>query len=318
MLRLLTLLFALSGLIVSALPAHAACTIGDAGATRTVRLPALAAPILLHRPSRVGSRPAALVLLLHGTSGDGATILRKSGMMQTADAHGFMVVSPDGGIPLSSGGFAWNIPGVPTASGKRPGSGDRDDAAFLTAVADRLIAARCVDPARVYVAGFSGGARMASWMGCVAADRVAAIAAVAGLRAGTPSARDPRRPEPDSCRPRRALPIITFAGDADTENPIAGGGAAYWRYPMKAALDRWAALDGCAVLPRRREIDAVVYEDRFSGCRANSAIVVRMTRGGAHTWLADNAALWTFLSRYRLPADRGRGQDASRPAEKRG
>jgi polyhydroxybutyrate depolymerase len=297
--RLIGLIVGLVGLIAPVASVHAACAIGAAGATQAIDLPGLAAPILLHRPESDRSR--ALVLLLHGTGGDGATILRKSGMVETADANDFMIVAPDGGIPLASGGFGWAIPGVPTATGKEPAASDRDDVAFLTAIADRLIAAHCVDPARVYVAGFSGGARMASWLGCVAADRIAAIAAVAGLRAGWPLASDPQRPDPASCRPQRALPIITFAGDADTENPIEGGGEAYWRYSMAAAVTRWAALDGCAPKPQRHAIDAAHYEDRFTGCRAGSAIAVRMTRGGSHKWLADSAALWTFLSRHRLP-----------------
>jgi polyhydroxybutyrate depolymerase len=142
---------------------------------------------------------------------------------------------------------------------------------------------------------------MASWLGCVAADRFAAIAPVVGLRAGRPGARDPNAPDPATCRPSRPMPIIAFAGDADTTNPIQGGGAAYWQYPMAAAEARWAALNGCAAPLPRSKVNETVYQEGYRDCRAGADVVARIAIGGTHRWLADNEAMWTFLSRYRRP-----------------
>jgi len=245
-----------------------------------------------------GERPLPLLLLLHGSTATGAAMLRDSGLGATADRHGFLLAYPDGGIPAKSG-FVWNIPGVPTVEGAIPGPEARDDVAFLTGLAGRLVATGCVDPARVYVTGLSGGGRMASWLGCVAADRFAAIAPVVGLRAGQPLASDPDRPDPTSCTPSRPISVIAFAGDRDPVNPIAGGGASYWRYSMHAAEQRWAAINGCTAAPTVRWVAPGVYEEGYAACRDGTEVTARVSVGADHRWVADNDALWQALSRHR-------------------
>ena len=273
------------------------CGIGTAGATQRVTVAATGRAMLLHVPNGL-KQPAPLVFLLHGSGGSGAGVLRESGLADTADRHGFIVAAPDAGTPLSRG-FAWNIPGVPSVSGRLPQAGDADDVAFVLQAIDWLAAQHCIDRSRVYVTGISGGGRMASWLGCVAAERFAAIAPVVGLRAGRPGSRDPNTPDPATCRPSRPMPIIAFAGDADMTNPIQGGGATYWQYPMAAAESRWAALNGCAAPLPRSTIREAVYQEGYRDCRAGADVVARITIGGTHEWLADNEAMWAFLSRYR-------------------
>ena len=154
------------------------------------------------------------------------------------------------------------------------------------------------DPARVYATGHSGGGRMTSWLGCVAADRFAGIAPVVGLRAGNPLPADPSRPDPATCNPTRAMPVIAFAGDKDTTNPIEGGGARYWQYPMRAALARWAELDGCTGPLNVTSVSDQVDDERYAPCRDGTEVAGRIVKGRGHEWVADNEALWVFLSRY--------------------
>ncbi|MBL7373268.1 polyhydroxybutyrate depolymerase, partial [Escherichia coli] len=71
------------------------------------------------------------------------------------------------------------------------------------------------------------------------------------------------------------MPVIAFAGDADRTNPIQGGGAGYWQYTMAAALARWADLDLCRAGPVQRDIDAKLYEVRYSDCRAGTEVTGR-------------------------------------------
>ena len=123
----------------------------------------------------------------------------------TADAHGFILVAPDAGIPLGEG-FAWNIPGVPTVAGQLPGPQDRDDVDHLSSIADVLVEGGCVDPARIYSTGLSGGGRMTSWLGCVESDRYAAIAPVVGLRAGIAKPDDDSEVDPTTCTPENTMP----------------------------------------------------------------------------------------------------------------
>ncbi|KQM60039.1 MULTISPECIES: alpha/beta hydrolase family esterase [unclassified Sphingomonas] len=255
--------------------------------------------VLVHLPrGQMPDTPAPLVILLHGSGGTGAAMLRDSNLADAADRHGFIVVAPDAGI-VHDKGFVWNIPGVPTVAGNIPGPDAPDDVAFIGATIDQLATQGCVDPARVYATGLSGGGRMTSWLGCVAAERFAAIAPVVGLRAGNPLASDPARPDPATCRPSRPMPVITFAGDADTTNPIQGGGTKYWSYTMHAAEQRWAALNGCTAAPTTRWVAPKVYEERYTACRGGADVAGRITVGGGHSWVVDNDALWAFLSQHR-------------------
>lgn len=291
-LQLLAFLFLLlTGTVAQAAPR---CTLaGDARVMVGDR------SVLLHLPQgQTPTTPAPLVILLHGSGGTGAAMLRDSKLAEAADKHGFLVAAPDAGIPHEKG-YVWNIPGVPTVAGNIPGPDAPDDVKFMGALIDQLAKAGCADPARVYATGLSGGGRMTSWLGCVAADRFAAIAPVVGLRAGNPLASDPSRPDPATCRPSRPLPVIAFAGDADTTNPIQGGGAKYWSYTMHAAEMRWAALNGCTAAPTTRWVAPKVYEERYTGCRDGADVAGRITVGGGHSWVVDNDALWAFLSQHR-------------------
>lgn len=256
-------------------------------------------PVGVHMPAnRAKDERLPLVILLHGSTGTGAEMLRDSGLAETADRNGFIVAFPDGGIAAKRG-FVWNIPGVPTVEGDVPGPKDRDDVTYLTRMIDGLVAAGCVDARRVYVTGLSGGGRMTSWLGCVAPGRFAAIAPVVGLRAGNPLARDGSRPDPRTCRPNSPVSVIAFSGADDGTNPIGGGGADYWQYPMHAAEQRWAQLNGCRNPPSTKWVDSKVYEERYDGCADGTVVVSRVSVGEGHHWVADNEALWALLSRHR-------------------
>ena len=297
--RRVAALMASLAFLATAASAHAACAVGSPGATVSVDAGATGRPFLLRRPAGLAAGQAApLLILLHGSGGEGGKMLTDSKLEATAERHGFLVVAPTAAIPAGKG-FAWNIPGVPTVTGKIPDASDADDVAYLAALVDGLVAEGCVEPARVYVTGLSGGGRMASWLGCVASDRYAAIAPVVGLRAGNPRPDNPQQPDPATCQPERPMPVIAFAGDRDTTNPTQGGGAGYWQYTMHAAEQRWAALNGCQTAPTTQWVAPNVYEERYSGCQGDADVVGRMTVGGGHIWLADNDALWAFVSRYR-------------------
>lgn len=288
-------------LACAAVPAHAAttCAIGPAGTTQRVAIRDTGRAMTVHLPTGFDSaRPAPLVLLLHGSGATGAAMLRDSKLAEAADRHGFIVAAPDAGIPHDKG-FVWNIPGVPTVAGRVPGPADADDVAYLSQAIDWFVGQGCADRARVYATGLSGGGRMTSWLGCVAAARFAAIAPVVGLRAGNPRKGDATRPDPETCRPSRPMPVIAFAGDADRTNPIQGGGAGYWQYTMQAAEARWAQLNGCTAAPVTRWVATGVYEERYAGCRSGADVAGRITVGGGHSWVADNDAMWAFFARHR-------------------
>ena len=128
-----------------------------------------------------GRKPLPLVLDLHGSGSNSAEQMARSELSDSAELNTFITVAPQGG----SGG-RWNVPGVTTRP-NRP-----DDEQFLSDLIDHLQATLCIDERRVYGAGYSGGGRMISQYACDHPERVAAIAPVAGLRAGYPGQRTQR------------------------------------------------------------------------------------------------------------------------------
>ncbi|WP_257210739.1 alpha/beta hydrolase family esterase [Actinomyces ruminis] len=209
-------------------------------------------PVRVHVPEDAdATTPLALVLDLHGSNSNGTSQAEISGLdaVADADAEGFIVAEPTAAIaldtddPLPDGNWAWNVPGVPTTAGEYPAEDARDDVAFLTAVIETLTEQACVDPARVYATGYSGGGRMASALACARPDLIAAIAPVAGLRAGRAAEDDTATIDSSSCTPTQPVSVLTFHGTDDAVNPYDGNDDARWGYGVEAAVSAWAQLD---------------------------------------------------------------------------
>jgi len=300
--RLFTLAFAAS-LIVPA-SASAACMLPPPGQSAVVPVGSEDGPrALVHTPEGYdpAQGPVPLVFLLHGSGGTGAAMLRDSKLAETADAHGFILVAPDAGIPLERG-YAWNIPGVPTVAGEVPGPEERDDVEYIADIADALAEGGCADPARVYATGLSGGGRMTSWLGCVESTRYAAIAPVVGLRAGRARREAEAEVDPATCTPENPMPVLAFNGLKDNTNPLAGGQGMRWGYSMHAAEQRWAQINACRAAPTTKWVDHDTYEERYGDCADGTVVASRIDVDGGHSWVVDNEAMWAFFERYRRAA----------------
>jgi polyhydroxybutyrate depolymerase len=68
---------------------------------------------------------------------------------------------------------------------------------------------------------------------------------------------------------------------------------------MHAAEQRWAALDRCTAAPVTRWAKPGIYEEVYASCADGAEVVGRITMGETHHWIADNDAMWAFLSRFR-------------------
>lgn len=62
---------------------------------------------------------------------------------------------------------------------------------------------------------------------------------------------------------------------------------------------RWAQLNRCTAAPSSVWVAEGVYEERYSGCADGADVAGRITVGGGHSWVADNDALWAFVSQFR-------------------
>lgn len=262
------------------------------------------------------SRRVPLLLDLHGSSSNGLRELRFSGLDHAAGRDGFLVAAPNGAVRQSrsvgentvgdnTGGgntghpsrLSWNVPGVPLAGGQRVPEGTRSDVRFLRDVIDQLSSANCVNQRKIYVAGFSGGARMASALACQDAGRIAGIIAVSGLRAG-PSNSGGSAPQPGGCSPGRPLSVIAFHGVADRTAPYYGHSGEEWRYSVPSALREWAALNGCAPRPVERRPGRRLQLTDYQHCAMRDGTPTKVQlwaiRGGGHRWPGnDNRTAYT-------------------------
>jgi polyhydroxybutyrate depolymerase len=241
-----------------------------------------AVPVYLP-PQYNGRVSEPVVVSLHGSGDNGARQMQRTHLEQTAAAHGYIAVAPDGGVQLKGNGhYAWNVPGVGLLGGHAVPTGTRNDTQFLSDLIKQVDAQLCVDTKRVYMMGFSGGARMTSSFACTNAKQVAGIAAVSGLRAGSPDPKNKNRPLTGTCNPASAVSVLAIHGLKDTVNPFNGGGGKYWEYSVQAALQEWSKLDGCTTQTTSTRIATGVTLVQSSSCKAK--VELYTVADGGHSW----------------------------------
>jgi polyhydroxybutyrate depolymerase len=162
----------------------------------------------IYRPATPSRRPG-LVILLHGAVGSGEQMARLTNFDAQADRLGWIAAYPDAHNPGPIGG--WDAHACCAQAGV-------NDVEFIRHVIDATTRSDAVDPSRVYIAGFSRGGMMAYRLGCELADRVAAIAAVAGNMSDRHGNIDAVR-----CRPAALVSLLAIHGTEDRNVPIEGG-----------------------------------------------------------------------------------------------
>lgn len=195
-----------------------------------------------------------------------------------ADRHNFIIIAPTGSVKYipSIGGFTWNISYVPVqdsnlvdeAGTKYYRGQDRN---YLSALLTQAQSYGCVEKTKTYLAGMSGGGRMASSIACAGgiSQKIGAIATFSSLRAG------PADPNADpafsqvltkdltyadssqnvyACAPSHGLGIFAVHGKADNTNPFDGKTTdgtykKQWGYSIPSATKRWSDLFSCKAMP---------------------------------------------------------------------
>jgi polyhydroxybutyrate depolymerase len=230
-------------------------------------------------PAYDGRTPIPLVLDLHGSGGTSAGQARNSGFEDVAARESFAVAS------LQADGGRWNVPVQDNRA---------DDVAYVSDVIDHVAARLCTDRARVYATGFSGGGRMSSLLGCKLNARIAAIAPVSGLR----------WPAPCDGRP---IPVLTFHGLADQQNPYEGKVAnrgAEWLESVPDALAGWARHNGCAANVILDDPAGPLSTMRYADCREGAEVRMIRIDGLGHRWTKEEVdtttVMWQFFKSHRL------------------
>lgn len=260
------------------------------GATREFRV---------HVPASYDPRRATpLVLNFHALGFSAAHQEELSLMTAKADAAGFVVVYPEGtGLPRS-----WNA-GACCAPARVVGV---DDVAVVRAVLDDVEAKLCIDARRVYATGMSNGAFLTQRLGCELAERIAAIAPVAGVM-GMPV-----------CTPARPVPVMHFHGTADLFVPYDGGGLEGFT-PVAESIAGWRERNGCGGGGDAPVVtfaaDDVTCET-WGECAADAEVTLCTVVDGGHTWpggtplvagghmtetISATDAMWEFFVRHPRP-----------------
>jgi polyhydroxybutyrate depolymerase len=231
-------------------------TVTSGGLTRTYRL---------HVPdSYKPSKAQSLILVFHGRGKTGAQTEAFSDLSKL-DA----IVAYPNGVIGDENKQAWQ--GAPySADGV-------DDVQFTRDLLDQLESSYCVDPDRVYATGKSNGAGFTGILACQLADRIAAIAPVAGAFyiQGKP------------CTPSRPVPVLDIHGTGDTTIPYGGDGQRDLPDVQTWVRD-WSVRNHCNPAPKTSRLGDDVLTFTYKGCEAD-VVHVAVTDGG-HSWPGSDAS----------------------------
>jgi polyhydroxybutyrate depolymerase len=267
------------------------CSAGD----RTLRFTAdgEAHEALLHVPRGATGR-LPLVVAFHGARYGASFVSVYYGLSRLADRAGFAVLYPE-----ASHNVFWQLPAEQT-----------EDVDVTRALLDKVEQGPCVDASRVYATGASNGGGFTARLGCEMADRLAAIAPVAGGYA-------PLGP----CHPSRPLPVLEIHGTRDQVVPYGGKGPDR-DGSVARFLGEWTQLDGCTGGARRTTVRPGAVQLLWSHCAGGSVVEHLRLAQTNHGWPGGDSdragfkdpvpsedatgvdaaeVVWDFLSRFRLP-----------------
>ena len=217
---------------------------------------------LLHVPRDLDrTKPAALVLSLHGASGWPAQQRDLSHWNELADREHFIVVYPAGRD--TAGPRVWRM------------TGDRDPQ-YIADLIDKLRGEYNIDPKRIYVNGLSNGGGMSFALSCRMPDRFAAIGMV-GAALLLPAT---------WCKSTRPVPMIGIHGLRDKMALYHGGDSwvASHLAPFLPFGAAWARRNGCAPDPTDVEVRDGVTRREYTQCADDATVELYTLRDGGHTW----------------------------------
>ncbi len=241
----------------------------------------------LYVPAGYTGQPLPLVVMLHGCKQNPDDFARGTRMNELAEQQGFLVLYP-AQAARANGGNCWNW--FSRAEQERDG----EEPSLIAGMVGQVAASYAVDRSRVFAAGLSAGAAMATIVGARYPEVFKAVAVHAGLPLGAANdvasafgamrggSRSPLQAV------GQAVPTIVFHGDADTTVAAVNG-----RRVVEQSVNAFDAasaqpLHVQVAAPQRvggRECTVTCYVDD-----AGRARVEAWTVGGAgHAWFGGSA-----------------------------
>ena len=251
---------------------------------------------IVHVPrSAVAGRSLPVLIAFHGGGGNAEGFKAYAGLDAVADREGLIVAYPNGTGVLPRRLLTWN-------AGECCGYAMNqriDDVGFAIAVLEDLARRTAIDVRRVYATGHSNGAMMAYRLGAERADRIAAIAPVAGSHNLARFA--PSRPiavlDIHSVDDPRAL----YTGGLGP--PFPGTSVRSSHRPVMEGLEWWRRYNGCSEQPHPLETRRGTVVSGGANQTATLLLWDGCTKGG-------NLAHWRLTGV-------GHGWPGSQPAQTR-
>jgi polyhydroxybutyrate depolymerase len=262
------------------------------------------------------SKPMPLLIVLHGGGGTGERMekLTQGGFNKLSDRESFLVVYPDG-IEKNWNDGRENV-------NYRAHRDNIDDVGFISSLIEHLADEYPMDKKRVYVTGISNGAMMSFRLACELAEKLAAVAPVAGAMPET---------LPSRCSPSRQIPVLMISNTDDRLVPWKGGDIRFGRKTFGRVLSvpktvkYWVNHNQCSSSPTvstgpdRDPVDGTrVRKESYNRCRESSEVVLFAVEGGGHTWpggyqylpewivgrtskdIDANGVIWNFFKNHEL------------------
>ena len=270
------------------------------------------------------SRPAPLLVLLHGCTQDADDLARGTRMDEIAERDGFTVLYPE--QPAGANALkCWNW--FDAGHQRR----DAGEAGLLADLVARVAAEQKVDPARIHVAGISAGGAMALILAASYPERFASVASASGMPVGAvtgaaqawqvmKAGASAEQSSPQVVRERmgahaRPVPLLVLHGGADATVVPANG---------RRAAEQWAAAIGATPREPRSVQPAGAARGwqhvGWRGTGGDDVVEYVEIAGLGHAWSggsttgtytdatgpAASEMLATFIARHALPSARVR------------
>lgn len=230
---------------------------------------------MTHAPSGLSS--PALLMSLHGATGDATLQQTRTQFNKISDREKFIVVYPNSNF--TNAAHYWNDQGD-------------EDIPFLLALIDSMDVRFGIDRSRVYCTGFSLGGMMTHRLACRAADKIAAIASVSGPNNNS------------DCAPSRPISVMHIHGTADQTIDYSSG---------IATAKQWALINGCPGYASLidpyppSKTNAKSKKEIFGPCNQNAEVVLILVDGVDHAWPKSTTSdidaseeIWAFLKTHSL------------------